>query len=62
VKFKFNVIFKKGSKVIAEVKGGEMPEIVTGMLTLQELTEKVIETEQFLEKLTGMRVHIEQVL
>lgn len=55
----FRIKFLKGTKTVAEimgdVKGGEN-------LTIAEVTEKVVETEQFLEKLTGHRVHIEQVL
>ena len=59
MKLAFRVKFLKGTKVVAEImgdtKGGED-------LTIAEVTEKVIETEQFLERLTGHRVHIEQVM
>lgn len=59
MKLAFKIKFLKGTKVIAEIigdtKGAED-------LTVAEVTERVIETEQFLEHLTGHRVHIEQVL
>ena len=59
MKLAFMVKFLRGTKTVAEIqgdtKGGED-------LTIAEVTEKVVETEQFLEKLTGHRVHIEQVL
>ena len=55
----FKITFKKGTKVVAEVMGDGKD---AGDLTIAEVTEKVTETEAFLEKLTGLRVHIEQVL
>jgi hypothetical protein len=58
MKIAFKVVFLKGPKVVAEIigdaKGAED-------LTVAEVTENVIATEQFLEKLTGHRVHIEQI-
>ena len=54
---KFKITFKRGPETVAEVVGYEKS---SDHLTLGEM-EKVIPTEQFLEKLTGLRVHIEQV-
>lgn len=59
MKLAFKVTFKKGLKTIAEVQGDAKD---AANLTVGEVTERVVETEQFLEKLTGHRVHIEQVL
>lgn len=62
MQLQFNVTFKRGNKVVATIKGNELPEGTSKNLTVGELVEKVQETEQFLERLTGCRVHIEQVL
>lgn len=62
MELQFDVVFKKGTKEIARVSGSKLSEIVSNNLTIGELVEKVTETEQFLEKITGVRVHIEQVL
>ena len=59
MKLAFKITFKKGPKVIAEIEGDGKD---AGSLTVQEVTETVIATEQFLERLTGLRVHIEQCL
>lgn len=55
MKLQFRLTVKSGTKTLAEIKGRE----VDGDLTIQEVTEKVIETEQFLERLTGHRFHID---
>jgi|SRR5580765_621589 len=60
MKLQFRITFRSGSKVVAEVLGLE-DKIDASRLSVEEVTAKVIETEQFLEKLTGLRVHIEQV-
>jgi len=60
MKMQFKLTFKQGTKTVGEVVGRENPD--AGNLTISEVTEKVVETEQFIEKLTGLRVHIEQVL
>lgn len=57
---KFNVTFKLGTKVVATIEG--VRELSGAQLTIAEVTEKIHETEAFLEKLTGLRVHIEQVV
>ena len=59
MKLLFNVTFKRGSKVVVIIEG-QRP-LGGEDLTIGEVVDKVLETEQFLEKLTGLRVHIEQV-
>ena len=51
------ITFKQGPKMIAEIIG--VRNVPGGFLTVEEVSEKVIETEQFLEKLLGLRAHIE---
>jgi hypothetical protein len=60
MKMQFKLTAKSGTKTVAEVVGLE-DRIDAGSLTVEEVTEKVVETETFLEKLTGLRWHIEQV-
>lgn len=55
---RFNIIFKKGMETVARVEG--IRDVAKEDLTLSEL-EKAIQTEQLLEKLTGLRVHVEEV-
>lgn len=59
MKLQFKITFKQGTKTVAEVTGREG---LGETLTVGDVVERVTETEQFLEKLTGLRVHIEQVL
>lgn len=59
MKIQFKVTYKNGAKVVSEVLGRECDSAAD--MTLSAVTEKVIETEQFMEKLTGLRCHIEQV-
>jgi hypothetical protein len=54
---KFEIIFTKGLQTVAVVKG--IKEVSKEELNLKEL-EQVITTEAFLEKLTGIRVHINE--
>jgi hypothetical protein len=51
---RFKLVIKLGPKVLSEIEGQKRPKdyFVIGDL------DKVIETEQFLEKLLGLRVHI----
>jgi hypothetical protein len=58
-KLKFQVVVKRGldPDIVVEPRISLDP----ALLTLAD-GEKIIETEQFLEKLTGWRVHINQVL
>lgn len=58
MKLKFRLVFKRGQQVIATVTGEEVD---TDRVTIQDVTDKVIETEHFIERLTGVRCHIEQV-
>lgn len=60
MKLQFKVTFKLGTKTIAEIHGRE-DVVDAGTLTVADVTENVIRTEQFLERLTGLRVHIEQI-
>ena len=60
MKLQFKVTFKQGTKTVAEIIGRD-DAAESGTLTVADLTENVIKTEQFLERLTGLRVHIEQV-
>ena len=55
---RFQIVFKRGQTVVATVAG--IKETDGEHLTVGEL-EQVIPTEQLLEKLLGLRVHIEQV-
>ena len=61
MKLQFKLTFKQGTKTVAEVLGRESHDPAS-TITIGEAVEKVTETEQFLERLTGLRVHIEQVL
>lgn len=54
-KVKFEIVFKKGVKTLALVEGDAKD---IDHLTVRDITERVIEAEQFLERLTGLRVHI----
>lgn len=60
MKLQFKVTFKSGTKTVGEVLGLE-DRIEASSLTVEEVCEKVIEAEQFLGKLTGLRCYIEQV-
>lgn len=53
---KFSITFKKGIKTVAHIVGVE---ISKDLLSMSDL-EKVIEVEQYLERLTGLRVHINE--
>ena len=53
---KFNLRFLRGLETVAEIKGimSHHPDEIES----SSIAEAVIETESFLEKLTGLRVHI----
>ncbi len=60
MELQFKITFKQGTREVGSIIGRRpMP---ARDLTIEEVTQQVQETEQFLEKLTGLRVHIEQVL
>lgn len=60
MKVQFQIVVKNGLKTVAEVTGREEG-VDAGTITVADLTENVIRTEQFLERLTGLRWHINQV-
>lgn len=53
---KFKLTFKRGTKTIAIIEGFERS--IDG-LVVGDVSTKIIETEQYLERLLGLRVHIE---
>jgi hypothetical protein len=55
---KFEIVFKKGVNVVRRVPGQRS--LKPEDLTLRE-AEQILETEKFLEKLTGLRVWINQI-
>ena len=55
---KFIITFKRGLEEVSRVAGRH--ELATDDVTVAEL-QKVIDVEQFLEKLLGLRVHISQM-
>lgn len=56
----FKITFKSGHATVLQVVG--KPGVVSATnLTVDELFTRTIETEQFLEKILGYRVHIESV-
>lgn len=54
---RFNVVFKKAGKMVAEAEGVRSN---LGSLTVSELSEQIRTTEKFLEAATGLVVVIEQ--
>ena len=54
---RFTITFKKGLKVIAHIEG--VKNVDKRTLTVDEL-DKILEVEPFIEKLTGLRVHINE--
>lgn len=60
MKLQFKLTFKSGTKTVAVVLGHEN-KIEAATITVEDVIEKVLETEAFVEKLTGLRLHIEQV-
>ena len=59
MELRFVVTFKLGQNVVATIEGQRAVQLED--LTIDEVTVKTTETEVFLEKLTGLKVHIEQV-
>jgi len=58
VELKFRLRFLKGTNVVGEIVGVDRK---LEHFRIDDLADKIIETEQYLERLTGIRVHIEQV-
>ena len=59
MKLQFKVTVKASTKTVAEVVGREG--IPVDKLTVKDMVSGVEEAEQLLERLTGLRWHIEQV-
>lgn len=53
---RFIIRFKDGPKVVAEVRGRPQD---YNKFQAGDITERIVETEHYLERLTGLRVHIE---
>ena len=53
---RYKLTFKLGSEIVATVEGRERP---MDALNVGDITQRVIDTEAYLERLTGLRVHIE---
>lgn len=58
---KFKVTFKKGITPVSVILPREDYDPGNVLTIADDVAENVIRTEQFLERLTGYRVHIEQV-
>jgi len=56
VKFKYRITVKKGLTTLHVVEGRPIP---ADQITVEEASTKIIETEAFLERLTGLRFHID---
>ena len=59
MKLQFKLTFKRGAKTIAEVIGEE--DIDAASMTVEDLVEGVQNAEHFIQRLTGLRLHIEQI-
>lgn len=59
MKLQYRVTFKRGPQTVAIVEGLPRPD---EGFKVKDVTERVTETEAYLELLTGLRVHIDQVL
>jgi len=57
-KLQFSITFKKGNKSVAVIEGDRTIGLET--LTIEDVTQRIEETEDFLQKLTGFKVEIEQ--
>jgi hypothetical protein len=56
MKLKFTVVFKRGLKTVGTIEGQR--DVDANDLTLEEMVSNVPTVEAFLEKLTGLRVHV----
>lgn len=56
MKFKFTITFKSGVKDVAVIEA--VREVPAEHFTVAD-THKVLETEQFLERMLGLRVHVD---
>lgn len=55
MKIAFTVVLKKGDKTLASVEGRQMD---GAHISLTDVSEKILECEAFIEKITGLRCHI----
>lgn len=58
MRVQFTLTFKQGTNTVATVTGREGG-IDAADITIGDVVENVTKTEQFLERLTGLRVHID---
>ena len=58
MKVQFSITFKQGTRTVATVHGREGG-VDAANLSVGDVVENVLKTEQFLERLTGLRVHID---
>ena len=58
-KMRFHVVVKQGVETLADVKGRE-DVITTDTLSVEDV-QRIPDVEAFLERLTGLRFHIEQL-
>jgi hypothetical protein len=56
MKVRFALVFKSGVTEVARVEGRPRP---ADLLTVEDVQEKLIACEQYVERLTGLRMHIE---
>lgn len=59
-KHRFEVIFKRGPKEVARVVG--VRDVPSDDITVADVGDRLIAAEQLLERLTGFRVHIQEVI
>ena len=57
---KFEIVFKKGLHVVSEIKG--VKDLRQFDLTVEEVEKLVTEVPTLLEKILGLRVHINEVI
>lgn len=60
MKLKFKVTAKRGTKTVSETTGHD--DVAVDKFTVGDMVNRVTETEQFLNKLTGLEWSIEQIL
>ena len=58
MELKYSLTFKRGEETVATIVGYP---VSPGSVTVEDATSKIIEAEHYLEKMTGLRVHINQV-
>ena len=56
----FRLTFKKGPKVVAEIEGLE--ENAIDAMPFGQVAQGILDFEHFAEKLTGLRLHVEELV